>query len=155
MNRRGWRSEQPGRSFDRPAEENARSLPGGGNQHRRATWDKHGPNMALEPAHHRRNTGPMLASPRCGARTRSGQPCRAPAVNGKKRCRMHGGAPGSGAPRGNQNALKHGRYTRKAIARRRKERRPGTEARRRLREADQLIKDALSGRIPDDRSGKG
>jgi uncharacterized protein YjcR len=28
---------------------------------------------------------------------------------------MHGGAPGSGAPRGNQNALKHGRYTREAI----------------------------------------
>jgi len=28
---------------------------------------------------------------------------------------MHGGAPGSGAPRGNKNALKHGRYTREAI----------------------------------------
>jgi uncharacterized protein YjcR len=38
-----------------------------------------------------------------------------PAVSGKKRCRMHGGAPGSGAPLGNQNALKHGQYTRKAI----------------------------------------
>jgi uncharacterized protein YjcR len=32
---------------------------------------------------------------------------------------MHGGAPGSGAPRGNKNALKHGRYTREAIAERR------------------------------------
>lgn len=28
---------------------------------------------------------------------------------------MHGGAPGSGAPRGNQNALKHGRYRREAV----------------------------------------
>jgi uncharacterized protein YjcR len=28
---------------------------------------------------------------------------------------MHGGAPGSGAPRGNKNALKHGLYTREAI----------------------------------------
>jgi glucans biosynthesis protein len=28
---------------------------------------------------------------------------------------MHGGAVGSGAPRGNKNALKHGRYTREAI----------------------------------------
>jgi len=28
---------------------------------------------------------------------------------------MHGGAPGSGAPRGNKNALKHGAYTREAI----------------------------------------
>ena len=30
---------------------------------------------------------------------------------GKKRCRMHGGAAGSGAPKGNKNALKHGLYT--------------------------------------------
>jgi uncharacterized protein YjcR len=29
---------------------------------------------------------------------------------------MHGGAEGSGAPKGNQNALKHGRFTRQAIA---------------------------------------
>jgi uncharacterized protein YjcR len=42
-----------------------------------------------------------------------------PAVSGKKRCRMHGGAPGSGAPRGNKNALKHGRFTREAIEERR------------------------------------
>jgi hypothetical protein len=32
---------------------------------------------------------------------------------------MHGGAPGSGAPHGNKNALKHGLYTREAIAQRR------------------------------------
>jgi uncharacterized protein YjcR len=32
--------------------------------------------------------------------------------------RMHGG-PSSGAPKGNKNALKHGRYTAEAIARRR------------------------------------
>jgi hypothetical protein len=67
---------------------------------------------------HKRNTGPMLTSPRCGAKTRSGRPCKSPSVRGKKRCRMHGGAPGSGAPRGNKNALKHGRYTREAIAER-------------------------------------
>ena len=52
----------------------------------------------------------MQSSLRCGAKTRNGTPCMAPAVTGKKRCRMHGGAEGSGAPRGNQNALKHGRY---------------------------------------------
>jgi hypothetical protein len=57
---------------------------------------------------HRRNIGPMLSSPRCGAKTRLGKPCNSPAVRGKKRCRMHGGAPGSRAPPGNQNALKHG-----------------------------------------------
>src|SRR5207237_7599048 len=67
---------------------------------------------------HKRNTGPMLSSLRCGAKTRSGMPCKSPSVHGKKRCRMHGGALGSGAPRGNKNALKHGRFTREAIAER-------------------------------------
>jgi hypothetical protein len=32
---------------------------------------------------------------------------------------MHGGTDGIGAPSGNRNALKHGRYTAEAIARRR------------------------------------
>ncbi|MFO1075871.1 MAG: hypothetical protein U1E17_24835 [Geminicoccaceae bacterium] len=32
-------------------------------------------------------------------------------MQGRKRCRMHGGAPGSGARTGNRNALKHGGYT--------------------------------------------
>ena len=68
---------------------------------------------------HIRNTAPMLASPRCGAKTRSGGACRAPAVHGKKRCRMHGGAAGSGAPRANQNARKHGLFTGDAIEERR------------------------------------
>lgn len=31
------------------------------------------------------------------------------------RCRMHGGK-STGAPKGNQNAFKHGRYTAKALA---------------------------------------
>ena len=68
---------------------------------------------------HIRNTGPMLASPRCGAKTRTGGACRSPAVQGKVRCRMHGGAPGSGARKANQNARKHGLFTRDAIAERR------------------------------------
>ena len=68
--------------------------------------------------HHHRNTGPMLASPRCGARNRRGMECRAPAVSRKKRCRMHGGAMGSGAPKANKNALKHGTFTREAFQRR-------------------------------------
>ena len=68
---------------------------------------------------HARNTGAMLASPRCGAKIRSGDSCRSPAVRGKRRCRMHGGAPGSGAPRANQNARKHGLFTRDALAERR------------------------------------
>ncbi len=48
-------------------------------------------------------------APRCGARTRAGTPCRSPAVRGKRRCRMHGGAAGSGAPKGERNgAWRHG-----------------------------------------------
>ena len=51
-------------------------------------------------------------SPRCGAKTRSGKPCRAPAVSGRRRCRMHGGAPGSGGPTGKRNGnYRHGGYT--------------------------------------------
>ncbi len=51
---------------------------------------------------------------RCGAKTRKGTPCQSPAVHGKNRCRMHGGAAGSGAPFGNKNALKHGYYSRES-----------------------------------------
>src|SRR5262249_23040191 len=58
----------------------------------------------------------MHQARQCGARTRLGNPCRSPAMaNG--RCRMHGGM-SPGAPKGNKNALKHGRYTAEAIARR-------------------------------------
>jgi hypothetical protein len=62
----------------------------------------------------------MLASPRCGAKTRRGGSCRSPAVRGKRRCRMHGGAAKSGAPRRNRNARKHGRFTRRATNRRKR-----------------------------------
>ena len=62
----------------------------------------------------------LAEAPRCGARTRAGTPCRAPAVKGRPRCRMHGGAEGSGAPRGNTNALKHGFYGAAAIAERKR-----------------------------------
>ncbi|MCP2671659.1 hypothetical protein NHF40_12045 [Maricaulaceae bacterium EIL42A08] len=68
---------------------------------------------------HPRNTGPMMESSRCGAKTRSGTPCKSPAVSGKKRCRMHGGAKGSGAQRGNTNALKHGWYSAEFVEMRR------------------------------------
>ena len=69
-------------------------------------------------SNHAPNINPMLASPRCGAKTRAGGSCRAPAMRGKRRCRMHGGAPGSGAPRGNRNARRHGLFTKDAIAER-------------------------------------
>jgi glucans biosynthesis protein len=61
----------------------------------------------------------MKKAPRCRARIRNGKLCQSPVVKGKSRCRIHGGAPGSGAPIGNRNALKHGRYSAEAIAARR------------------------------------
>ena len=72
-------------------------------------------------------TNPFEHLPRCGAKNRQGSPCQRPA-GPKGRCYYHGGAPGSGAPFGNQNALKHGYYARGSI-----------EERRRLRE---LIREA-------------
>jgi hypothetical protein len=62
----------------------------------------------------------LQEAPRCGARTRQGKPCQSPIVKGKSRCRMHGGAPGIGAPRGERNGnYRHGFYTAEAMAERR------------------------------------
>jgi hypothetical protein len=83
---------------------------------------------------HSRNAVPMLTSPRCGAKTRKGGVCKAPAVQGKKRCRMHGGAPGSGAPKNNKNAFKHGLYTKEAIEQRKR-------LRELIRQSHALIRD--------------
>ena len=59
----------------------------------------------------------LRQAPRCLARTRRGTPCQSPAVTGKTRCRMHGGAAGSGAPKGERNGnWRHGRFTCEAIA---------------------------------------
>ena len=65
-----------------------------------------------------RSSLPMHQSPRCGAKTRSGSPCRSGAMpNG--RCRMHGGA-SPGAPKGARNGnYRTGRFTNDAIASRR------------------------------------
>jgi uncharacterized protein YjcR len=77
-----------------------------------------------------------VVSRRCGAKTRSGRPCRAAPMREKKRCWMHGGAPGTGAPRGNKNALKHGLYTREAIEERRQRQDLLRQSRRLMREIE-------------------
>jgi hypothetical protein len=63
-----------------------------------------------------------------------GASCRSPAVKGKKRCRMHGGAHGSGAPKGNQNAWKHGAYIKEVLQQR-------AEMRELIKDADKLLKE--------------
>ena len=65
-------------------------------------------------------TGSVSRDSRCGAKTRSGTPCKSAPVTGRRRCRMHGGADGSGAPQGARNGnYKHGRYTKEVVATRR------------------------------------
>jgi glucans biosynthesis protein len=59
---------------------------------------------------------PMHLSPRCQAQTRQKQPCRSPAVRGKRVCRMHGGS-SPGAPQGAANgAWKDGAWSNDAVA---------------------------------------
>ncbi len=71
--------------------------------------------------------GNPMNAPRCGAKTRKGTPCRAPAMaNG--RCRMHGGkSTGPRTPEGlarsRRAGYKHGHYCAENIARRREVRR--------------------------------
>ncbi len=58
----------------------------------------------------------MGKAPRCGAKTRAGHPCRQAAVRGRARCRMHGGAKGSGGPCGDRNGnFKQGLWTCESI----------------------------------------
>lgn len=80
---------------------------------------------------HERSTASMISSPRCGARTRDGHACKAPAVRESNRCRMHGGK-GSGAPKGNKNAFKSGLFTKEMISSRK-------EVNRVLREGRYLL----------------
>ena len=63
---------------------------------------------------------PIYRARPCGARTRAGAPCRGPALRGKARCRMHGGAAGSGAQAGNCNARRHGYWSAALAAERRR-----------------------------------
>jgi hypothetical protein len=57
--------------------------------------------MLIDPMDPRRRQQPpqFLNSRLCGARTKSGKSCRAPAAK-KGRCRLRGGASGSGGPAG-------------------------------------------------------
>ncbi len=100
------------------------SHPGGGGDGREIDGRARAQALAHEPG------------PRCGARTRSGSPCRSPAVRGKRRCRMHGGAAGSGGQAGNRNALKHGMRTAEVAGLRRAVRELLAEARELVEEVE-------------------
>src|ERR1700732_146469 len=81
----------------------------------------------------------MANAPRCGAKTRAGSPCRQAAVNGRARCRMHGGAKGSGGPRGARNGnFKHGLFTSEGKRNRR-------EVRAKIREVQRMLRKLRRG----------
>jgi hypothetical protein len=72
--------------------------------------------------------------PTLQARSRSGKPCRSPAVKGSRVCRMHG--TGGGAPKGNRNAWRHGLYSAEAIDIRRHIRALARQARKLIQAVD-------------------
>jgi hypothetical protein len=59
------------------------------------------------------------------------------------RCRMHGGALGSGAPKGNRNARKHGLFAKSSIAEQR-------QIMTLLGEARKLLDEMRTGSRPED-----
>jgi hypothetical protein len=88
------------------------------------------PNEAMKPS---REPASLRQARRCLARTRRGTACQSPATP-KGRCRMHGGAPGSGGPSGPRNGMwKHGRYSQEMAELRRTVRRLMRDAKKTLR----------------------
>ncbi len=98
----------------------------------------------------------LRAAPRCGARTRAGTACRAPAVHGRPRCRMHGCGGGklrrSGAPHGNRNAWKDGYWAAAARLRRRRMTAFIRDMEARLAEMEGMARAHVRNFLPDDAS---
>lgn len=92
------------------------------------------------PESGRRAASPATTHQTCGARLRGGSLCQRPPVEGRRRCRSHGCAPRTGAPKGNRNALKHGCFTAAEIARGRRINEFIRECRATLREVDRTTK---------------
>ena len=91
-------------------------------------------NDPIRQADIERRLANIAKAPRCGARTRTGSPCRQAAVSGRARCRMHGGAKGSGGPPGSRNGnFKHGFWTTESKRERRETGAQVRELRRLLR----------------------
>jgi len=118
------RPSWPGRSHSKSRR---CDLDGGANQPhgRQSRFGRSFTNMCtITGGTEKRNANPMdgplpllTNAPLCQARTRAGTSCRCPAAKGKRRCRLHGGAAGSGAPAGERNgAFRNGGRTKRAGA---------------------------------------
>ena len=88
---------------------------------------------------------------RCGAKTRKGIPCQRPANKKNGRCRLHGGASSgprteSGRARISAANLRHGKYTKDKLEKRRENAAKGREIRKELR---QLESDLIAGGLLD------
>ena len=96
-----------------------------------------------------RQFGPDWPGERCGAKTRKGTPCQRPANKKNGRCRLHGGAssgPRTEAGRARISAanLRHGKYTKDKLEKRRENAAKGREIRRELRQMErELIANGL------------
>jgi len=85
---------------------------------------------------------PMHCAPRCGAHARTtGQPCQAPAIKGKARCRMHGGkSPG--------RPMIHGRFSKAYKAERNKWRQAVLDLREIIKAMTSTATPAKPGGLP-------
>jgi hypothetical protein len=100
--------------------------------------------------------GNPASAPRCGAKTRNGGKCRAPAMLSPKsglytRCRMHGGAStGPRTPEGLERCRlvrwKHGRRSAAATAEKKRHAEAGRKLRTRLHYFEGLLRDLSKGR---------
>ena len=93
------------------------------------------------------NGNPMNA-PRCGAKTRKGTPCKAPAMS-NGRCRMHGGkSTGPRTPEGLERSKKanwkHGYYSAESIAERKVIRQLLRESRETIEFVERNVEGSLS-----------
>ena len=81
---------------------------------------------------------------RCGAKTRKGTPCQRPANKKNGRCRLHGGASSGprtevGRARISAANLRHGKYTKDKLEKRRENAAKGREIRRELRQMEREL----------------
>ena len=85
--------------------------------------------------------GPDWPGQRCGAKTRPGTPCHCPANKKNGRCRLHGGA-STGAKteasrvRISAANLRHGRFTKDKLEKRRENAAKGREIRKEIRQME-------------------
>jgi len=91
--------------------------------------------------------GPNWQGERCSAKTRRGTACQRPAYKHNGRCGLHGGkSTGATTPEGLQRIsevnLKHGRYTKDKLERKRRAAEVGRECRAKLKIIEQRLRNA-------------